>query len=82
MAKELVQAHTQSGDLGKVKIAGLAPVTLISQYIKTGNGQAVWWTVRNLGTLAFTTGETHGRCKAKPTVGPAIPSTCCARPSR
>ncbi|MEO7060573.1 MAG: substrate-binding domain-containing protein [Lapillicoccus sp.] len=63
------EALSQSGDLGRVKISGLAPVTLISQYIKTGNVQAVWWNVGNLGTLAFKTAEMYAQCKIQPTVG-------------
>lgn len=63
------EALSQSGDLGKVKISGLAPVTLISQYIKTGNVQDVWWNVENLGTLAFQTAEAYAQCKIQPTVG-------------
>jgi rhamnose transport system substrate-binding protein len=63
------EALSQSGDLGKVKMAGLAPVTLIDQYIKTGNVQDVWWNVGNLGTLAFETSKMYAQCKIKPTTG-------------
>ncbi|OFE17178.1 hypothetical protein BA895_17090 [Humibacillus sp. DSM 29435] len=63
------EALTQSGDLGRVKISGLAPVTLISQYIKTGNVQAVWWNVGNLGTLAFNTAKMYAQCKIEPKEG-------------
>lgn len=63
------EALSQSGDLGKVKLSGLAPVTLISQYIKTGNVQDVWWNVGNLGTLAFETAHQYAQCKITPTKG-------------
>jgi hypothetical protein len=32
--------------------AGSPPVTLINQYIQTGDVQDIWWNVQNLGTLA------------------------------
>ena len=63
------EALSQSGDLGKIKISGLGPVTLVSQYIETGNVQDVWWNVENLGTLAFTTAELYAQCKIEPTAG-------------
>jgi rhamnose transport system substrate-binding protein len=63
------EALSQSGDLGRIKITGLAPVTLISQYIKTGDVQAIWWNVGDLGTLAFKTSELYAQCKIKPTPG-------------
>lgn len=63
------EALSQSGDLDRVKITGLAPVTLISKYINTGNVQAIWWNVGNLGTLAFNTAEMYAQCKIQPTTG-------------
>jgi rhamnose transport system substrate-binding protein len=47
------QALSQIGALGKVKITGLAPASLIKQYILTGNVQDVWWNVSDLGTLSY-----------------------------
>jgi rhamnose transport system substrate-binding protein len=63
------EALSQSGDLGKIKLAGLGPVTLVSQYIKTGNVQDVWWNVQNLGTLAFYTAQMYAQCKIEPKTG-------------
>jgi rhamnose transport system substrate-binding protein len=63
------EALSQSGDLGRIKITGLAPVTLINQYIQTGNVQDIWWNVQNLGTLAFHTSELYAQCKIQPTDG-------------
>ncbi|GAB2469057.1 rhamnose ABC transporter substrate-binding protein [Jatrophihabitans fulvus] len=47
------QALTQVGALGKVKLTGLAPASLIKNYIKGGNVQDVWWNVSDLGTLSY-----------------------------
>lgn len=63
------EALSQSGDLGRVKISGLGPVSLVSQYIETGNVQDVWWNVTNLGTLTFATAEQYAQCKIEPKEG-------------
>lgn len=63
------EALSQSGDLGRVKISGLGPVTLVKQYIDTGNVQDVWWNVENLGTLTFATAEQYAQCKIEPKEG-------------
>lgn len=63
------EALSQSGDLGRVKISGLGPVTLVSQYIDGGNVQDVWWNVENLGTLTFATAEQYAHCKIEPKEG-------------
>jgi rhamnose transport system substrate-binding protein len=47
------QALDQLGLLGKIKMTGLAPSSLIKNYIATGNAQDVWWNVGNLGTLSY-----------------------------
>jgi rhamnose transport system substrate-binding protein len=47
------QALSQIGALGKVKITGLAPASLIKEYIKGGNVQDIWWNVSDLGTLSY-----------------------------
>ena len=63
------EALSQSGDLGRVKISGLGPVTLVSQYIDSGNVQDVWWNVSNLGTLTFATAQQYAQCKIEPKEG-------------
>jgi rhamnose transport system substrate-binding protein len=40
-----------SGDLGRVKLTGLAPASLIRKFIKDGNVQDIWWNVTDLGYL-------------------------------
>jgi rhamnose transport system substrate-binding protein len=47
------QALSQVGALGKVKLTGLAPASLIKNYIMTGNVQDIWWNVSDLGTLSY-----------------------------
>lgn len=47
------QALSQIGALGRIKLTGLAPSTLIKKYILTGNATDVWWNVTNLGTLSY-----------------------------
>ncbi|MEU0493965.1 substrate-binding domain-containing protein [Mycobacterium sp. NPDC006124] len=63
------EALSQSGDLGRIKLSGLGPVTLVNQYIKTGNVQDVWWNVTNLGTLTFATAQQYAQCKIEPKQG-------------
>ena len=47
------QALSQIGALGRVKLTGLAPSSLIKNYISSGNATDVWWNVTNLGTLSY-----------------------------
>ncbi len=47
------QALSQIGAVGRIKLTGLAPSTLIKKYIQTGDAQDVWWNVTNLGTLSY-----------------------------
>lgn len=51
------QALDQIGVLGKVKLTGLAPASLIKKYILTGNVQDIWWNVTDLGTLSYYTAQ-------------------------
>lgn len=63
------EALTQSGDLGKVKITGLAPASIISKYIKTGNVQDIWWNVTDLGYLSYYAAQALAQCKVNTTAG-------------
>jgi len=47
------QALQKAGLFPKIKLTGLAPVSLIKDYIATGSAQDVWWNVGNLGTLSY-----------------------------
>jgi rhamnose transport system substrate-binding protein len=47
------QALDQIGALGRVKLTGLAPASLIKNYILGGNVQDIWWNVTDLGTLSY-----------------------------
>lgn len=44
-------------------------MTLVKQYIQTGDVQDVWWNVPNLGTLAYNTAVKYARCEIKPNKG-------------
>src|ERR1700722_2677208 len=47
------RALEQAGSLGKLKLTGLAPATLIKKYIQNGSVQDIWWNVKNLGYLTY-----------------------------
>ena len=47
------RALEQAGSLGKVKLTGLAPATLIKKYIQNGSVQDIWWNVKDLGYLTY-----------------------------
>ncbi|MGI5132875.1 substrate-binding domain-containing protein [Pseudonocardia sp. CA-107938] len=63
------EALSQTGDLGRIKLTGLAPATLISSYIKSGNVQDIWWNVNDLGYLAFHAATALATCKLDPKAG-------------
>ena len=66
------EALSQSGDLGKVKITGLAPASIIKQYIETGNVQDIWWNVTDLGYLSYYAAQALAQCKVDPTTGATL----------
>ena len=47
------RALEQAGLLGKVKLTGLAPATLMKKYILAGQAQDIWWNVKDLGYLSY-----------------------------
>lgn len=47
------RALDQAGSLGKIKLTGLAPATLIKKYIQNGSVQDIWWNVKDLGYLTY-----------------------------
>lgn len=57
------RALEQAGMIGKVKLTGLAPATLIKKYIETGASQDIWWNVSDLGYLAYYTAQQLAQCK-------------------
>ncbi len=48
--------------IGKVKLTGLAPATLIKKYIKSGASQDIWWNVSDLGYLTYIAAQ-QSQCK-------------------
>jgi len=56
-------ALEDSGDLGRVKLTGLAPATLLSEQIQSGNVQDIWWNVGDLGRLSYHVAKGLAACE-------------------
>ena len=63
------RALDQAGLLGKIKVAGLGPVTLVKKYIKSGTVADVWWSVPDLGYLSYYAAQAVAQCKMAPKEG-------------
>jgi rhamnose transport system substrate-binding protein len=57
------RAMEQAGLLGKIKLTGLAPATLIKKYIVSGTVQDIWWNVKDLGYLTYYAAQAVASCK-------------------
>ena len=57
------RALEQAGMIGKVKLTGLAPATLIKKYIESGASQDIWWNVSDLGYLTYIAAQQLAQCK-------------------
>jgi rhamnose transport system substrate-binding protein len=57
------RALEQAGMLGKIKLTGLAPATLIKKYIQGGTVQDIWWNVNDLGYLTYYAAQAIAQCK-------------------
>ena len=57
------RAMEQAGSLGKIKLTGLAPATLIKKYIQDGSVQDIWWNVKDLGYLTYYGAQALAQCK-------------------
>ena len=57
------RAMEQAGLLGKIKLTGLAPATLIKKYIQDGSVQDIWWNVKDLGYLTYHAAQAVAQCK-------------------
>ena len=57
------RALDDAGLLGDVTLTGLAPASLISEYIEGGSVQDIWWNVRDLGYLAFYAANALATCE-------------------
>lgn len=62
-------ALEESGDLGKVKLTGLAPASLIKDQIAGGNVQDIWWNVSDLGELTYYAARELSSCGLASTEG-------------
>lgn len=66
------RALEEAGLIGKVKLTGLAPATLIARYIKDGAAQDIWWKVSDLGYLTSFTAQALAQCKITGAEGDAL----------
>lgn len=66
------RALENSGDLAKVKVNGLAPVSIMKKYIIAKQVVDVWWNVHDLGYLAYTAAQDLAQCKVKATDGATL----------
>ena len=57
------RALEQAELLGKIKLTGLAPATLIKKYIQDGTVQDIWWNVKDLGYLTYYAAQALAQCK-------------------
>ncbi|MDR3376263.1 MAG: rhamnose ABC transporter substrate-binding protein [Ancalomicrobiaceae bacterium] len=57
------RALEQAGMIGKIKLTGLAPATLIKKYIESGASQDIWWNVQDLGYLTYIAAQNLAQCK-------------------
>ncbi len=57
------RALDQAGLLGKIKLTGLAPASLLKKYIQGGSVQDVWWNVKDLGYLTYYGAQAYAQCK-------------------
>jgi rhamnose transport system substrate-binding protein len=57
------RALEQAGSLGKIKLTGLAPATLMKKYILAGQAQDIWWNVTDLGYLTYHVAQQVAACK-------------------
>lgn len=55
-------ALRESGDLGRVKLTGLAPASLIKEFISSGDVQDIWWNVTDLGSLTMYAAKALASC--------------------
>jgi len=63
------RALDQAGELGRIKLTGLAPATLIKKYILAGQAQDIWWNVSDLGYLTYYAAQALAECKISGTPG-------------
>ena len=63
------EALSRIGALGRIRLTGLAPASLIKKYILTGNVQDIWWNVTDLGTLSYYAAQAVAQCKVSGTPG-------------
>ncbi len=63
------RALDQAGLVGKIKLSGLAPVSMLKKYIVSGAVKDVWWNVKDLGYLTYYAAQAVAMCKVTGKVG-------------
>jgi rhamnose transport system substrate-binding protein len=63
------RALETSGDLDRIKVNGLAPVSIMKKYLENKQVVNVWWNVHDLGYLAYSAAQALAQCKVQPTEG-------------
>jgi rhamnose transport system substrate-binding protein len=59
----------QKGLLGKIKLTGLAPASIIKKYILDGSVTDIWWKVPDLGYMSYYMAQDLAQCKLTGKVG-------------
>lgn len=54
---------SQKGLLGKIKLTGLAPASIIKKYILAGTVTDIWWNVPDVGYLSYEMAQDVAECK-------------------
>jgi rhamnose transport system substrate-binding protein len=57
------RALEAAGLIGKVKLTGLAPASIMKKYILDGSAQDIWWSVPDLGYLTYYAAQAVAQCK-------------------
>lgn len=57
------RALQEDGLIGQIKLTGLAPASIMKQYILDGSAQDIWWNVPDLGYLTYYAAQALAQCK-------------------
>ena len=57
------RALQEDGLIGQIKLTGLAPTSIMKQYILDGSAQDIWWNVPDLGYLTYYAAQALAQCQ-------------------
>ena len=57
------RALQEDGLIGEIKLTGLAPASIMRQYILDGSAQDIWWNVPDLGYLTYYAAQALAQCQ-------------------